>query len=118
MSNIYPLPDISASMLAVLLDLLASGRFYGSYHDFPHTDAESTAFDAEMIALTRYLKQCEASQTAPNFPTKYRVMCKHDAKRLIATIVPEGVSVWCMYERVAEIVPKELCLQVWHEKGV
>lgn len=46
---------------------------------------------------------------------KMRITCEENGK-LIATIVPNGVSVWCMYHKRAELIPREKCIAAW-EKG-
>jgi hypothetical protein len=33
--------------------------------------------------------------------------------KLMATLVPTGISVWCKYHKTAHIIPKEKCMAFW-----
>jgi hypothetical protein len=43
---------------------------------------------------------------------KTRVTCEENHK-LIATVVPSGLLVWCMYHKRAELIKREVCMEAW-----
>lgn len=43
---------------------------------------------------------------------KTRVTCEENHK-LIATVVPEGLLVWCLYHKRAELIKREVCIAAW-----
>lgn len=105
------LPPFSHRMCEVLYAFFASERPYEIYGNITDDDNEEqdNTFDTDVKALKNYFKQRSTTmQTIEQVvqQQKQRITCETTGK-LIATVTEQGLSIWCMYQKRAELITWE-----------